>query len=167
MSKTSVHPTVFFSCSRLSVFKYSRQDCSSPKKRQWSDLSFCKKTFCSTNCCTQPETAAGVESNIPSPYCQSSTISEILSSQEQPHKGSKNWNSESSHKPVSFVWSSKCLLQALWGATTGQEKEWQEKLTRNPFQTLYGSDPSNQKIISFIILLILQPGVCPYSQRQQ
>lgn len=126
MSKTSVHPTVSFSGSHLSVFICSRRDCSSPKERQCSDFSFCKRTFWST----VDETLADVvESKIP--YCQySHYLRDVCFVGTAQQKQKNQWNSESSHKPACLLWSSKCLLQALWGATTGQEREWQEMLTR-------------------------------------
>lgn len=64
------------------------------------------------------------------------------------------------------MWSSKCLLQASWGATTEQVKEWQETLTRNPFHTLYRSDPSlKQNDHKFCHTMTFQLGIWPYCQR--
>lgn len=63
------------------------------------------------------------------------------------------------------MWSSKCLLQVLWGATAGQEKEWQETLTGTLSKLSAGQTlVSKQIILNSILLLTLHPGVWPYSQ---
>lgn len=64
------------------------------------------------------------------------------------------------------MWSRRSLLQTPRGATAGQEKEWQETLTRTLSKLCVGQTLVLKQLIlnSNLLLTTDQPGVWPYSQ---